>query len=423
MNNSEIYYILEEDRLFLPSQLGTALNCSIQEIDYDKILENLNNESSFSNIRLLKSDKKIIGSIDYDGDTYDVKISYVEQNIEENNDNIEFLAYTNKICEEEIEKWKKSKFLILLDMNFNNNVDKCYFTQLKILDCINPNYIVLLDISSQKVFSSKWVKMILNDNILPLNTSLFSIHSTYDEETNEIWFHTHGLNRCGCIELEMIGITEEAENNMELLTKIGAKFIEEGTIPRYEEINIGYSGNTYLTYTWKPWEEAVKMYGEKNNKFLGCSDDRDESHSLPSGVLFAFKDGKVQKPNIYTFLLKNNPVFFYTNKETEKISIISKIRVKYLKEIFRKDKYKNNYLIKVAIKSDGNYNFDKEHLWFCIKDIEEDNIKGTLINEPYDVSSMKEGETYLIKEEDITDWNIYTEKGVYTPDDIYKYYM
>ncbi|MDE6182124.1 MAG: DUF4026 domain-containing protein, partial [Eubacteriales bacterium] len=341
MDNNEIYSILETERLYLTSSLGTILDGSITSIDYDEILHNLNNEKAFSNVRLLKGDEKILGSIEMNGKTYEVKISYIKvNNTPEYDENIDILAYMSNLSEKETKQWKKSKFTVLLEMNYNEKPDVSYFAQLKILDCINPNYILLFDESSQKVFSAKWVKMLLEDNILPLNTNLFTIHSSYDEKLNHYWFHTHGLNRCGSIELEMLELTDTLDVNYEIINRIGAIFIEKGTYPRNTEISAGYSNNIYLTYTWKPWEEAIKIYrnkknnskflqkfsknDDKYNEFLGDLKDRDESHSMPSGVLFALNNEKIDKPSAYTLLLKNNPVYFYTDRETEKLLEMSK---------------------------------------------------------------------------------------------------
>lgn len=437
MNNEQIYKTMQEKRLYLTSVLGTILDSSVTNIDYDEILHNLNNEKFFSNVRLLKGDEKIFGSIEINNKTYEIKISFIKvNNTQEYNENIDILAYMSNLTEKEVEQWKKSKFTVLVEMNFNEIPDESYFAQLKILDCINPNYILLFDENSQKVFSAKWVKMLLEDNIFPLNTSLFTIHSSYDEKLNHYWFHTHGLNRCGCIELEMLQLTAELGANYEILNRIGAIFIEEGTYPKDKEILAGYSNNIYLTYTWKPWEEAIKLYRNKKNTskflqnfidkkdtFLGDLKDRDESHSMPSGVLFTLNNDKIDKPSAYTLLLKNNLVYFYTDRETKKLLEMSKVRIKYLKEIFEKDGNIHDYQIKVGLDAkDENGDF-KEYLWITLKEINGEEIKATLKNEPYYIKNMKQGETYTINKDDIADWRIYTKEEIYNPDNIYKYYI
>ncbi|MDE6182034.1 MAG: DUF2314 domain-containing protein, partial [Eubacteriales bacterium] len=65
----------------------------------------------------------------------------------------------------------------------------------------------------------------------------------------------------------------------------------------------------------------------------------------------------------------------------------------------------------------------KEFLWFNLDEINKENIKATLKNEPYYSKNMKQGETYAINKDDIADWRIYTKEEVYTPDNIYKYYI
>ncbi len=426
MNMEEIYANFEEKKVFENSEIGIILEENITEVNFDKILENLKMEKEFSEIRLLKTNEKIIGSIKFKNLDYNIEIKILnEEQFEKDEENINFLAYMNRLTEDEIKKWKNSKFTIVLNMKFLNNADEDYFAQLKILDAINFDYVLIFDTNAQKVFSANWGKMLLQDNLLPLNSSLFSIHNSYDAENNEYWIHTHGLLRCGCIELEMIKIAQENLNSFEALNRIAIKFIEEGTYKRNTEILAGYFENTYLKYTWKPWEEALKIYskyGKKRVNFLGCLEDRDKSHSVCSGALFAFENGKLQNPNFYSLILKNNVGFFYTNKEAEKMAKMAKIRFKYLKEIFKKDGDINKYLVKVGLQTDGNLDFSKENLWFEITKVGEE-IKGILLNDTLDIANMQKGKEYTINEENFTDWNIFLEnKSVLNPDNVYFYF-
>ncbi len=48
------------------------------------------------------------------------------------------------------------------------------------------------------------------------------------------------------------------------------------------------------------------------------------------------------------------------------------------------------------------------------------SLKTRLINHPFYVKDMQEGETYPLTRDDITDWTIYFQDGSYTPDTIYK---
>lgn len=431
--NYKTYEALEKRRIPVYSEIGIVLNPDVENISSSEILQKLDNSNLFKKVNLKQEGNEISGIVEFlEEDYYKIKISIIEQdNTPDELENIDVLSIVNNIEEKEREKWKKSKYTIVLELKFKEDVpaDTCYTKQLLILDIINPNYVVMFDMSAQKVISAKWVKMLLEDNLLPLNDYLFSVHTSYDSENNDLWLHTHGLNRCGSIELEMLGLTKESTENLNILTSIARKFIEEGTSSQNEPIKAGYSSNEYLNYVWRPWEESIKIYAKKglfkkSQGFLGCLEDRDIYHSFPSGVLFAYKNNKIEKPIVNSLLLKNGLACFFTNRETEKIIATAKVRINHLFKIFEKHGEEFKYLVKVGIKH-GDQD-DREYLWFNIDCInsESNKLRGTLLNSPYHVENMKQGETYTVNKEDISDWNIYTSDNTYfNADNIYRYYQ
>ena len=62
----------------------------------------------------------------------------------------------------------------------------------------------------------------------------------------------------------------------------------------------------------------------------------------------------------------------------------------------------------------------KEHIWFEIKEMNEDgSFSAELTQEPYYISSLKEGDIRTFTENDITDWMVFTENGRINPDAVY----
>lgn len=431
MENKELYNLIEEGTINIPSEMGIILKEGIEELSYEDVLERLQNSDLFGEVRLLKNNNEIIGTITYEDYKYDIKI-YIGGAITEEI-NIEGLSSMNGLSDAEWDNIRMSKINVLTVMRFNKNSAYSYLVQLKILNCISSEYVALIDSSSEKIISGEWMRITLEDNIEPLNMYLYTIHAVYSEENGEkkYWLHTHGLGRCGCIELEMIGISDEVDNHYQALNTVASRFVEEGVIRRRKPIQGGFASNIYLNYTWLPWEEALEMYKKKSLfkkkiDILGDKEDRDDYHRQPSGVLFAvLNDNKIDKVTRYNTLFHNNPIFFVTNRESEKMSISARQRLNYLREVFNEDvsEKKNGYLFKAGILTDDACDeYDREHLWFELKEISDNILVGELINDAYRVSSMQNGEVYEIPIDKLTDWTIYSEKGKFVPDNIYKYF-
>lgn len=431
MDNNELYNLIEEGTVNIPSEMGIILREDVEELRYEDILERLQNSDLFGEVRLLKNDNEIIGSITYDDYKYDIKI-YIGGAITEETD-MEGLSSLNSLSDLEWENIRKSKVNILTIMRFSKDSAYSYLVQLKILNCISSKYVALIDSSSEKITSGEWMRLTLENNIEPLNTYLYTIHAVYSEENGEkkYWFHTHGLGRCGCVELEMLGISDEAENHHQALNTIASRFVEEGVIRRRTPVQGGYASNIYLNYTWLPWEEALEIYKKKSLfkkrvDIIGDIEDRDDYHRQPAGVVFAvLSDNKIDKVTRYNTLFHNNPIFFVTNRESEKMSISAKERLGYFRKVFEEDtiEKKNGYLFKAGIiTDDASDEYDREHLWFELNEMDDNLLVGKLINDAYRVSAMKNGEVYEIPIEKLTDWAIYSEKGKFIPDNIYKYF-
>jgi hypothetical protein len=57
----------------------------------------------------------------------------------------------------------------------------------------------------------------------------------------------------------------------------------------------------------------------------------------------------------------------------------------------------------------------REHLWFEVHDVKNDHLDATLVNDPFDISSMKVGDRRHHAAELVTDWAIMTPLGQLTP--------
>ena len=356
------------------------------------------------------------------------------------------LSLANNIKEEELQTTLEQENYIDISTMFSTDALASYLFQLKLMNSIVPQAILGIDFSAMTVFSINWLRMIVDANIPPAPRYLYSIHAVYDEKEGRksYWLHTHGLLRCGSIELEVVDLHDGAQQIFDLLTYTANLFIEKSYNEK-EKFQVGYDGMG-LYMSWIKWEDAVQDYAPSA---LGGLDERSEgeenAHARPSGVLYAVEDNnEMISPQIYAKTLEENPIFFISDKETNRMrelalsqwDVFEKTFEKYgtkqpeVKKSFfgklfgKKEDSKEpewSFLVKLGLTVDeAEKETDREHLWFVVKDIKDGQVTAELSNQPYWIAALKQGDvkTYPAREV-LTDWLIYSPNSTYSPDSAY----
>ena len=356
-------------------------------------------------------------------------------------------SFANTIDNESLRIAQQQPFALSTKIFFDvEDPLESFLFQLKVLHAIMPQASLVVDFSSYKLLSPFWLEMTAESNIPPSPNYLYIIHAVYDKEENgeaQYWMHTHGLHRCGAMELEVVNIKSGAQQMFDLLNTTANLFIWD-FFKENEPFQVGYDG-LGIHLCWQRWEEALKTL-PKNT--LGGFDDRIEEdgdynvHSEPSGILFAVEDGHLISPEIYASTLADNPIFLVKEEETLRMSALAKKRFDLFKKAFEtygeKKEEKKGLLKKLFNKSEDNpkWNFhiklglitdeaedenDREHLWFEVLAIDEkNNLTGKLLNQPYWIEGLNENDikTFPVFEV-LTDWTIDSPTRNYTPDSIY----
>lgn len=433
MDNTELYKDLVEGETSLPSFMRVLPKTSLGIFTQDEIKEKLEAKADFESVIIFEGQEEgqYLGTVIYEGESYEFGI--VQGDLKENPIDIGGLAIVSPVEGYELEAAKKSDEFLECFMYFKEDSLKSYLVQLKILEALSNDNHVLMDLSSFRLMSGEWFKMAANSKTPPSPDYLYIIHVIYDEEDNQkvYWMHTHGLYRCGIVEIEMLGIKENPRGHYDSIRAIVSKFIENGVTREGEEILVGHNDGMDIKYAWLPWEKSLDKIAKKSffgrvKPFLGDVKDREDGvHSGPSGVLFACIDRKYKNPDVYSSFIGENPVFFFTDSETKRMSDLAKERFEHFEGIFNLHKDEEwGYLVKIGCLVDGHESpTEREHLWFEVKEILDGKVKGELINSPYWIEAMEMGEEYTLKLEDLTDWIIYCEEEQLTPDSIFRYYQ
>lgn len=286
--------------------------------------------------------------------------------------------------------------------------------QLRVLLALAPGAVAAFDVAAYRLHHPEWLKESAQSAAPPAPTSLFVMHFVSDAGKPG-WIHTHGLDRCGRLELELFDIDPDASRLLsELVNSTAAFFLEQGLPGPGEPVEVGRE----LTLLWLPWEEAL---GRKPPKFGGGKSDRDEVHGKPTAVLFApgkkvfgFFGSGLESIARHLPVLEGSPILYVSNSHTRRMEVLSRERLPTLKALFGKlganEHFK--FLVKLGYPTvDPEQYGSREHIWFEVHSFGADHLDATCINQPHSVPTLREGLRGLHDLSLISDWTIFCPVG------------
>lgn len=443
--NDKKYKLLSDGEKLTPSVIGVI---PYQNHGLPEIREKLCSYSFNNNILILSVDDAHLAdtcnkrgytvTLEYERNIYTIQISIVKT------DNINFQDFglDDMIDEGEFLSAITSTEYIEIRMMFGKNPLKSFHCQLQLSYSLIPDAWMVIDCATYRVLPRKWLKLAAKSKTPPSPDYLYSLHAVYEEKEGyrNYWFKTHGLLRCGFVDLEILNIRSGEQQMYDLINNVVKRFLYNPPLEN-EKFTIGFDG-LQINLTWIRWERALAYFSEN---ILGGDEDRysDEiKHPDPSGILFAIEDGNLISPEIYARALSNNPILFISEEETCRMGSLARERYPFFFDLFSKflatrnpsflKKLVNNTRLKPKedwffwakiglIIDDAKNETEKEHLWFTVIDAGECNIRCQLINDPYWISNIYKGDIRTFPTEMITDWLIADKDGnQYTPDSIYQ---
>jgi hypothetical protein len=335
---------------------------------------------------------------------------------------VEFHLDWAHLSEQEKTRAGQSRWSLGLSTDFGPEPLADFHRQLRVLATIAPEALVFFDVTACRAHGISWVREAAGSEIPPPPTSLFAIHAVYaDERKNKdtAWLHTHGLIRCGIPELEMLDVQAEAVSSCGLLLNtVAAMFLEGGPPAPAAPFEPGAG----MELIWLPWEQALGRAGRGQ---LGRLADRDEHHSSPSAVLFAPKRRLLGKkmccPSVYQGVLEDNPLLFVSSMETNRMAALARERLPRFASLFDENATEEDWVFLVKLGypvDDADEAEDREHLWFQVHHLSGASCEATLLNEPYGVSGMHEGERAEHDLGLLTDWQILCPHGRFSADTV-----
>lgn len=130
---------------------------------------------------------------------------------------------------------------------------------------------------------------------------------------------------------------------------------------------------------------------------------------------------KMCSPSVYQPVLENNPLLFVSSMETHRMAALARERLPRFASLFDQNAEQQDWVFLVKLGypvDDANEAEDREHLWFQVHHLNGANCEATLLNEPYGVSGMHEGERAEHDLELLTDWQILCPHGRFAADSV-----
>ena len=313
----------------------------------------------------------------------------------------------------------RSQFYLSVSGKLGRNaLDSLHF-QLQLLAALAPEAIAMIDVNAFRATTGNWLRDAAAAKVPPAPASFFTVHPVFDDHRN-LWLHTHGLHRMGCIELDIVGVRRSAVGALAtLIRSVAGFFLDHGVPPPDTRFHAGND----LPLVWLPWEAGVQQVPVT---FSGAP-YRDADHGGERGILFApAKDSpeRLEPPRRYVPIIEKDPVFYISPAETERMRLLARERLPSflaLQSRFAEDK-KWDFEVKLGVPADNNAAGHTcggaEHLWFEVHAATPKTVDGTLLNQPYHVAGLREGQRGTFDLRLLTDWAIESPRGRYTPESV-----
>ncbi len=317
---------------------------------------------------------------------------------------------------------RKSRFYVGVSTTFREDPLRDFHRQLRVLAAAVPDAVMVMDLAACRPHPPGWLRESAASAVPPSPQYLYVIHSIYETEDpkSPVWMHTHGLRRCGSIELEIMDVTSAQANSLvRLVNTVAAMFIEEGPCPS----DTPFAAGRGLDLVWLPWEEGLRKV---KGQALGGLKDRDPSHAMPSGLLFVPRRGlfgrRYKSPARHVPMLDGNPLLYVSRMETERMGLLAQDRLGAFLDLQRQHGASPGwmFLVKLGYPVDKPASKgDREHLWFQVHAVLGSQVDATLTNEPYAVARLKKGKRGTHPLDLLSDWMIINRSGQFSPDSLH----
>lgn len=406
-----------------PSQIAAVPSRQEDGMDKEKILSRLRQSEDFQvtgSPGWNSSEQSLTLSVCYKNENYQIVLEPEPLSIPD------LFTRQHKFTEADLQKMMEAESALCSTMTFGTNDLDSFHLQVKILVCAFPDLIGLVDFSAERILSGVWARMAAASAVPPAPSYLYGGQAVGSDE-GSVWLHTHGLNRCGSIELEVLDSDGEYfGDHFTVMRTIAGNIISGNKLGREGApfLIANLNGNRPMIGTWVHWDNACDRI---QPELPGSRRYRESSHNANTGCLFLYLTPAAQDKHKLSPLsslnqeLRSNPLLMISNEETDRMCRLARERYPWFLRAVRENQLQG--IIKFGMMVDDKYqnkeNNNREHLWFEPKELFDDRVRCVLTQEPYYIQNLHEGQEVDVSLDQLTDWILYMEGEQITPDSVY----
>ncbi|MDP7004823.1 MAG: DUF2314 domain-containing protein [Phycisphaerales bacterium] len=239
-------------------------------------------------------------------------------------------------------------------------------------------------------------------------TRLVEAPEDAEPEDRWCWVSTYGLNRCGRVELEMLGVpavyTSEA---VHIVDGLAALTLETSLPPEGQPMSLGSN----LLVSLMSCEKAISML---QDGMPGLED-----RSTPTVVITSSDSTSIYPKDAVDILHLGETSVIKTLRSTERSAKLAQDKWELLLKASGQigESEHAGCMVQVPWAQIDDEESPREYLWFRVIKVNGEEVVGELAHEPDLVKNLTEGQKENITKTDVTDWVLMTPVGPMGPGD------
>jgi uncharacterized protein YegJ (DUF2314 family) len=239
-------------------------------------------------------------------------------------------------------------------------------------------------------------------------TRLVEAPENAEPEDRWAWASTHGLTRCGRVELELLGVPAVyTSESVHIVDGLAALTLETSLPPAGQPISIGSN----LLVSLMLCDKAIAM----------LKDDMPgrEDRNIPTVAIVSSDATSVYPKDAVETLHLGETAVVKTLRSTERSAKLAQdnwdLLLKASVQIGESEHA--GCLVQVPWTHVDDDDSPREYLWFRVLDVKGKEVIGELAHQPSIVTTLNEGQKETITAKDVTDWVLMTPVGPMGPGD------
>lgn len=251
---------------------------------------------------------------------------------------------------------------------------------------------------------------------------IYTMHAvmgeTSEDEKRCRWLHSHGLREIGAFDFDIMDPSEDIASirGADFLRAVAAAILEKRVNVNTDRFALA-APNVFVRFV-----EAVTFEEKADPEYAKIREMDDDSHRTnravlcePVGGLSKWLGGKIAPSKFLSSPLPEQGMVLFSDALTE----LTAERARNTLSVFRAAmtefaEFEFPCIVKIGYPIDGSRT-EREHMWFKVHACDGDDIDATLLNQPFNIARMKEGQRAMHSADKLTDWMIVTPFGSASP--------